>query len=174
MNSSSFKVVLAGDLNVGKTSLIYRFVDDFFAEDYLPTLGFQIFVKNLRLDNISIDFTIWDVGGGQNFQLLRKNYYVRSDGFLLVFDLGAPESFNNLDKWLAELREVCPKAPFVLVGNKNDIPDKKIPLAEINEKSNSLGASGTIITSAKTGFNVKDAFNILGRAIIAILPTLEK
>jgi len=169
MNSPNFKVVLAGDVNVGKTSLIHRFVNDSFAKDYLPTLGFQIFIKSVQVNDISVAFQIWDVGGGSSFQFLRKNNYLHSQGFLLVFDLGKAESFKNLERWLVEIRDVCPQAPFVLVANKADLPYQEISLAEINAKCDLLGASGKVFTSAKTGLNVKDAFVILGQAIIGIL-----
>ncbi len=165
-SDANFKIVLAGDPDVGKTSLIYRFVEEIFANEYLPTLGFQIFTKSLVIENVHVNFQVWDVGGGLSFRYIRKNYYSYSEGFLLVFDLGKPESFQNLTTWLAEIREVCPKEPFILVGNKSDLPDRKVSDAEIDAKLKQLGASGKIFTSAKVGSNTNEAFLLLGRIIL--------
>ncbi len=162
-SNPNFKIVLAGDPDVGKTSLIYRFVEGTFAKEYLPTLGFQIFTKSLLIEDVHIEFQVWDVGGGQSFRYIRKNYYSGTGGFLLVFDLGNLESFKHLETWLAEIREVCPQKPFILVGNKSDLPEKKVTDAEIDVKLKQWGASGKIFTSAKTGSNINEAFLLLGR-----------
>ncbi len=166
IGSESFKLVLAGDPDVGKTSLVHRFAEDSFADEYLPTLGFQIFSKSLVIENVNVDFQIWDVGGGQSFRYIRKNYYSYSRGFLLVFDLAKPESFQHLETWLAEIREVCPQEPFILVGNKSDLPDKQVSDTAIDAKLKLWGASGKILTSAKTGSNTNDAFFLLGRILL--------
>ncbi len=169
MSSARFKVLLAGDENVGKSSLVRRFVDNKFTEDYVPTLGFQIFFKSLNIGEYSVDFQIWDVAGQQSFEFARRNYYTHSQGFLLVFDLTNPASFQHLENWIAEVRAICPKSPFVLVGNKADLPDLKIKEVEFNKKSEQLGASGRILTSAKNGSKVTDAFDVLGRTILTSL-----
>ncbi len=116
------KVVLTGDENVGKTSLVSRFVDNKFLEEYIPTLGFQIFFKSLPIGDCTVDFQIWDVGGHQSFEFMRRNYYAHTQGFLLVFDLNSPKSFQNLEGWISEVHAVSPQIPFVLVGNKADLP----------------------------------------------------
>ncbi len=167
MSTAFMKIVLTGDPDVGKTSLIHRFVEDTFSQEYLPTLGFQIFVKTMKINDRIVDFQIWDVGGGQSFRFVRKSYYRGSHGFIMVFDVGNAESLRNLETWLAEIREVSPHEPFVLVGNKIDLPDQRITATEINAKCESWGACGKILTSAKTGTNVNELFLILGRAIIA-------
>ncbi len=169
MSSARFKVVLAGDESVGKSCLVRRFVDEQFSDDYIPTLGFQIFFKSLKIGEYSVDFQIWDVAGQSSFEFARRNYYSHSQGFLLVFDVTNPKSFQNLDKWVAEIRAICPTAPGILVGNKSDLPDGKISEQEFAQKSEQLSASGRVLTSAKTGSKVNDAFDLLGRTILTSL-----
>src|SRR5271157_3769769 len=151
------KIVLIGDESVGKTSVVKRYIDDEFTESYLPTLGFQIFIKSVRLGNNSVDFQIWDIAGQAQFESVRRSYFQASQGFFLVFDLTVRSSFDNVDQWLAEIREVRPTVPFILVANKADLPDQVVTDEEIQEKAEALGAAGQIKTSAKTGDNVVDA-----------------
>jgi small GTP-binding protein len=166
MGSYNYKVVLTGDQSVGKTSVVKRFVDDEFEESYLPTLGFQIFIKSVRVDNNSVDLQRWDIAGQPEFESVRRSYFQSSQGFFLMFDLTDRSSFDNLDRWLTEIREVRPDSPFILVGNKADLPDHAVTDDEILEKAEALGAFGTILTSAKTGDNVSDAFTSLASACI--------
>ncbi len=169
MSFARFKVILAGDEGVGKSCLVRRFVDNLFSENYIPTLGFQIFFKSLKVGDYTIDFQIWDVAGQQSFEFARRNYYTHSQGFLLVFDLTNLKSFQNLDKWVAEIRATCPNSPGILVGNKTDLPDPKISDQDFARKSEQLTASGRVLTSAKTGSQVNDAFDLLGRTILTSL-----
>ncbi|HMF32276.1 MAG TPA: GTP-binding protein, partial [Candidatus Lokiarchaeia archaeon] len=69
------KIVLIGDESVGKTSVVKRYIDDEFTESYLPTLGFQIFIKSVRLGNNSVDFQIWDIAGQAQFESVRRSYF---------------------------------------------------------------------------------------------------
>lgn len=166
MGYPRYKVMLAGDESVGKSCLIRRFVDDHFSESYIPTLGFQIYAKSLKIGQYSVDFQIWDVAGQQSFEFARKIYYPNSQGFLLVFDLTNPASFQHLDQWIVEIRASCLKVPLVLVGNKSDLPNTKISIEQFVKKSEELSAAGKILTSARKGLKVNEAFDLLGRTIL--------
>ncbi len=167
MPSAQFKVVLIGNENVGKSSLVRRFVDNQFSESYISTLGFQMFHKSLVIKDYSVDFEIWDLAGQQRFDFARKNYYSQSHGFLLVCALTEIASFQDLDKWFAEIQAVCPNKPFILVGNKADLPNPKVSEQDLEQKGQELTASGRIVTSAKTGSKVIDAFELLGQTILS-------
>ncbi len=169
MPTVQFKVVFIGNENVGKSSLVRRFIDDQFSENYISTLGFQMFYKAMDIDDYSVGFEIWDLAGQQSFDFARKNYCAQSHGFFLVFDLAEPSSFQDLDKWFAEIQGICPNKPFILLGNKADLPNSKINKGEFTKKGKQLGAAGRMLTSAKTGSNVKDAFELLGRTILKSL-----
>ena len=123
----------------------------------------------MNIGDCVVDFQIWDVAGQQSFEFVQRNYYTRAQGFLVVFDFTKPTSFQNLEKWIAKVRAICPKAPAELVGNKVDLPRTKISDAEFQKKSEQLGVSGRVLTSAKTGVGVNDAFDLLGRAMLTHL-----
>ncbi len=166
MHPLSLKIVLAGDEAVGKSSLARRFVDWKFNESYLPTLGFEISVKNTKIDDCPVIFSIWDIGGQQCFAPMRRRYYNASHGFLLVFNLSNRVTFKNLDNWIIDIRDTCPSASIVLVASKADLTPWKVTPDEIELECKKLGASSFIVTSAKTGEGVIEAFSTLGELII--------
>ena len=170
MSAINLKILLAGDEAVGKTSLIRRLVKNEFAQDYKPTLGFEITIYTLQIDQTSVNFVIWDIAGQTAFESVRKSYYKESRGFLIVFNLVNRISLRNLEYWVKEIRETCPDAPLVLIGNKADLPDIKVSAGEMQQAAQKLGATNSIITSAKTGQGVRDAFIMLGKAILASTP----
>ncbi len=167
--NADYKILLAGDESVGKTSLIRRLVKNEFALDYKPTLGFEITSHSLQIKNIQIRLVIWDIAGQTSFESVRRSYYQGSQGFLLVFNLANRISLRNLEYWTAEIKEVCPNAPLIILGNKSDLPDHKVTVAEMQKMAQKLGAFGSIMTSAKTGQGVQESFIMLGTAILDLL-----
>ncbi|OLS13692.1 MAG: small GTP-binding protein [Promethearchaeota archaeon CR_4] len=168
MSVTNFKVILIGAERVGKTSLVRRLIDNNFHEKTNPTDGCEIFVKTLRIDDKSVNLTIWDVAEQVHVEDFRR-YYPDARGFLLVFDLTDVATFENLRWWIIRARSACPKVPFIVVANKADLPNPFINQIRLGKVSKRLKASGNILVSAKTGAGVTDAFKLLGRAIIAKL-----
>ena len=102
--ASKFKIILAGDGGVGKTSLISRFVTGMFADHYKATIGVSISTKRIVVDNLKVQLQIWDVAGQTLFRHLRKNYFARAGGALLVFDLTNVKTFENLhSEWIDDI-----------------------------------------------------------------------
>ncbi len=160
------KLVVVGDQAVGKTSLIHRFVDNYFKENYLPTLGFEISVKTLPIKDGVVVYSIWDIAGQQCFDPARLRYYGGSHGFLMLFNLAVRGTLKNLDNWIVDIQKVCPDAPILLVGNKSDLEGRQITEKDIEDKLKQYGAIGYYLTSAKTGNGVLEAFNKIGEVIM--------
>jgi Ras-related protein Rab-21 len=161
-----FKICLLGEGSVGKTSLVYRFVENKFQEDYKATLGVSILQKHLEIDDNSVSINIWDLGGQEIFKKLLKLYLEGSKGALVVFDLTNRASFEKLRDWIQDFRARRGEKPFCLIGNKADLKDQIV----VTEEEASLLAKehgvNLIITSAKTGENVEKAFVNLGKKIL--------
>ena len=161
-----FKICLLGEGSVGKTSLVYRLVENKFQEDYKSTLGVNILQKHLEIDGHSVSTNIWDLGGQVSFKKLRKLYLEGSQGALVIFDLTNRASFKNLGSWIQDFREHRGNKPFCLIGNKVDLKDQIV----VTEEESSLLAKehgvNLIITSAKTGENVEKAFVNLGKKLL--------
>ncbi|MFX0029872.1 MAG: ADP-ribosylation factor-like protein [Candidatus Hermodarchaeota archaeon] len=157
----SLKLVLTGDYEVGKTSLIRRFVQNLFTEGYHSTVGLEISKKTIELTkDTKMNFAIWDIGG-QITQMTpyRKRFYGGANFAFIVIDRTRRESIKSIDKWNNELQKYVGRSlNIILVGNKSDLEDDII-ISE-NEIRNIANINNFfyILTSAKTGENVNDSF----------------
>ena len=157
----SSKLILVGDYSVGKTSLIVRFVKNTFKEDYHSTIAVDISQKSIQIaDDTQMDFVIWDIGG-QITQMApyRKRFYERADSAFIVVDRTRLDSLHNVNMWYEELKKYATKnINIIIVGNKSDLVDEVVVSDENMKKvADNLGLT-YILTSAKTGENVNDAF----------------
>lgn len=123
VKGKNYKIVIVGDEQVGKTSLIRRFVEDKFSESYVQTLGFEISVKSVPLaPNHVVVLSLWDVGGEARFKHLQKRYYEGARGIVVAFDATRLETLDHVPEWVALVREVLTNdVPLVLVGTKLDL-----------------------------------------------------
>ena len=168
----SNKVILTGDYQVGKTSLIRRFVENVFKKDYISTIGVQISKKMISLsDQNKMNFIIWDIGG-QSFQMApyRSRFYNGANAALIVIDRTRPDHLTSVEKWYNDIKTSIPKnIPVIIVGNKSDLVDQiVISKNEIKEVAKRFDFH-YILTSAKTGENVNDAFLYIAYRVIETL-----
>ncbi|MBI5653967.1 MAG: response regulator [Chloroflexi bacterium] len=117
-----FKVVLGGDANVGKTSLIQRYCTGVFEPTRAMTIGVDFHVYDIRLDNEPVRLVVWDLGGQERFAFARHAFYHGTQAIGLVFDVSNRVSFYNLMRWWREAREFLGDTPAVLLANKTDLP----------------------------------------------------
>ena len=117
-----FKISLIGDSNVGKTSIIIRFIDDFFKEETQSTIGIDFKVVSLELEpNIYGKMQIWDTCGSERFKSLTTSFIKSCTAFVLVFDLTRKNSFNNIEQWIKIICENTTPKYMILIGNKSDL-----------------------------------------------------
>jgi len=171
------KITLLGDTEVGKTSLIHRYVYDVFDERYLSTFGAKITKKSLLFlkedypslpDDIKFIFLIWDIAGQKAFTDIHQAYYRGAEGSLLVCDVTRRETLDNTREWITELRGVTGEVPSILLINKCDLNDQ-YDFGE--QEANSLASlvrTPFYYTSAKTGHNVEAAFRTLAEFILGV------
>jgi small GTP-binding protein len=163
--SYTFKFIIVGDHEVGKTSLIRQFVEKKFARDYRATIGLNVLSHSFKFQGNEITLSLWDVGAQTFFKRFRKIYYTGAEAAFILYDLTNRESFENVKVWYQELLDFTEKRdlPVVLVANKLDLPDRKVSREEGLELSNSLSSEGVsyIETSALNGVNVEDAFKLI-------------
>lgn len=127
--SHLLKLTILGDSGVGKTSLLNRFVKNEFNEDEYTTIGAAFATKVTKNDTKKpIKLQIWEIGGKYPVDA-----YIRGHcGFFLVFDLTSKESFINLLSWKKRIDDHAREgAPLVLIGNKADLPERKVTMDEI-------------------------------------------
>ncbi|MHA1147232.1 MAG: Rab family GTPase [Promethearchaeota archaeon] len=167
-----FKIVVVGDGGVGKTSLVLRYCENSFKENYIMTIGSNFSAKSVELPDypqLAIKLQIWDLAGQKHFSFVRPPFYRGASGIVWTFDLTRRGSFQNLDNWKQEAEKVIGKRPSVLVGNKLDIADeglREISVVEAEAYKEELGASAYYETSAKEGISVEGVFRDLTLAIL--------
>ena len=103
--SYRFKFIIIGDHEVGKTSLIRRFVEKKFYADYRTTIGLNVISHNFEAFENKISLFLWDIGAQEYFKRYRKTYYKGSQAVFIVFDLTSRKSFENITNWQNELME---------------------------------------------------------------------
>ncbi|MHA1798569.1 MAG: GTP-binding protein [Candidatus Helarchaeota archaeon] len=163
-----FKLVLAGDGAVGKTTLVQKFVEEKFNEDYLATIGANIMKKKYKLhsEDVICNFSIWDLAGQDLFKRARKSYFSNASAGIIVFDVTRKDTFDHVKNWMLEFQVVGKPIPIVLVGNKIDlIEQRQVTAEEAEVLANELNLS-YIETSAKEGQNVEDVFEMLAYFLV--------
>ena len=170
-NKWVIKITLLGEKNVGKTSLVYRYIENKFRESYKATLGVNLLKKELDIGGYGgVSAQIWDLGGQESFRSLRSLYLEGANGALVIFDMTDKNSFEKIDEWIQDFRNARGDTPIILIGNKSDLKNQiKITEKEALEfaKKNIMEL---IITSAKTGENVEHAFIQLTKTILDRIP----
>lgn len=166
------KICLLGAFAVGKTSLTERFVNGRFEEKYLTTVGVKISQKVMPPvqapgggQMVQHAFLIWDIAGLEKFDHVADNYYRGASGALAVADLTRPDTIDDLERFGVRFRSVNPGAQLVLIGNKADLFDgDRGTLGRLKGLSREY-ATACLLTSAKSGARVEEAFLELSRRI---------
>lgn len=158
----SKKIVLLGHLNVGKSSLVRRFIYDQFSEEYISTIGVNINKKVVHLPSESITLIIWDLEGQTTIENIPESYLIGAEGFIYVFDLNRPSTYENLAEQVKLLKERFPLTPFKTVGNKRDLITSEM----LNTIQMKLDPINFKVSSAKTGESVEELFVELAKAFV--------
>jgi len=159
----SLKVIIVGDYEVGKTSIIKRFKDEIFTEGYLPTLHLKISKVEMNYGETKVNFLCWDVGG-QSSQMtpFRLRFYEGAQSGIIVVDRTREKTLINAEKWYQDsTKPFLNKIPFILVGNKSDLVNEiVVDEQDLKDMAEKLDIS-LFLTSAKTGENVNNLFENL-------------
>nr|XP_057910095.1 ras-related protein Rab-42b isoform X2 [Doryrhamphus excisus] len=161
---------MLGDSTVGKSSLLKRYTEDRYLDSINETVGVDFYVHFLQVEpGVRVKLQFWDTAGQERFRSVTRSYYRNSAGALLVFDLTNRTSFDHIKEWHTEVCErVQPyKILFVLVGHKcdMDVHKERVVSREEAEKLALLLGVPYLEASAKTGQNVKAAFELLARGV---------
>ncbi|QEE18064.1 GTP-binding protein [Promethearchaeum syntrophicum] len=160
-----FKLIVLGDPSVGKTTLINRFVTNQFYSEYKPTLGISITNQEYYIQGFEdkiLNFMIWDLAGQKFFQRVRKAYYRGANAAFIAYDITNRKTFESVSNWIKDIRAVLPDIPIILLGNKIDLNESRVVSTNEGSVLGSILRCSFLESSAKSGENVRDAFNMIG------------
>ncbi|KAG2175669.1 hypothetical protein INT43_001316 [Umbelopsis isabellina] len=154
-----FKVVLIGDSGVGKTNLLSRFTRNEFNLESKSTIGVEFATRSIQVDSKTIKAQIWDTAGQERYRAITSAYYRGAVGALLVYDIAKHSTYENVTRWLKELRDHADSnIVIMLVGNKSDLRHlRAVPTDEAKQFAADNGLS-FIETSALDSSNVELSF----------------
>ena len=163
-------LITLGDGQVGKTSIIFRYIDNIFSGNYLSTIGIDVKIKKVTLSNgEEIKIKISDTAGQERFKAIASNYTKKADGIIFVYDITSSKSFMEVENWLSEITKEGNDKPLILLGNKCDLEEnRQISTEEGIDLSKKYGEGIKFYeTSCKTGDNIEKAMNDLVNQVYA-------
>ena len=159
---SQYKVIIVGDGTVGKTSLVMKFTQDYFAKAYKQTIGVEFYSKRLKFPpNKEVALTLWDIGGQSLHSKMLSTYIVAANAVIYVYDITNKESFEDIKDWLTIVKKVFVNKPLPfmsILGNKIDILHNQTVTSEVHKKFSSENNMMPFYVSAKTGDMVSKTF----------------
>lgn len=173
------KLVVVGNGNVGKTSLLYAFKDNRFCQDYVPTL-FEGNTHIIEVDSKRIELLLIDTAGQEEYARLRVLGYPNTQVVLICFAFDSPDSLTCvLDKWAPEVKHYCHNVPILLIANKRDLRDDPLVHERIKSQNQKLittedallcakriGARNYLECSAKTREGVREVFEYAAKVAL--------
>lgn len=153
-----FKLLIIGDSDVGKSSLLLRFADNTFSGNYITTIGVDFKIRTVEVEGEKVKLQIWDTAGQERFRTITSTYYRGTHGVIVVYDVTSGDSFANVKRWLHEIEQNCEVVNRILVGNKNDCPERKVVLTEDAQRFADQMRIQLFETSAKENINVEEMF----------------
>jgi len=164
----TFKILLLGDANVGKTSFAKRYCYNLFNPSERMTIGVDFHVKTIEINDKKIKLQIWDMGGEERFRFLLPTYCLGANGAFLLYDITRSSTLDNLQEWSSIVRQKGGEIPLIIIGSKLDLAEtqRQIPTehgVQIAEKNK---FTEFLEISAMNNVNVDKAFSILTEFII--------
>ena len=157
-----FKVVLIGDMKVGKTNIVSRYIKNEFNKDSMSTIGVEFGSKELVIEGHNVKVQIWDTAGQEKYKSITNAYYKGAKGAFVVYDITNKNSFDNADNWLNNLRASADKkCSIILIGNKSDLENKREVSIEQGEEKAKNSEIAFMETSALSGDNIYKAFEMM-------------
>ncbi|XP_003379377.1 GTP-binding protein Ypt2 [Trichinella spiralis] len=169
-----FKIVLIGDMGIGKTCVVQRFKNGTFLERQGSTIGVDFTMKTLIVDGKRVKLQVWDTGGQERFRTITQSYYRSANGIIICYDVTCRKSFKNVRRWLDDvLKFAAPNVVKLLVATKIDLENDRLVSTEEGEALAQAEQMNFIETSAKENLNVDQAFENLAKDLKPALPVLS-
>jgi len=159
-----YKVILLGNIDVGKTSIIIRFTENTFTEAYQGEIDQKS--RDLTVDGKTARIIITDTAGQERFRTLTSSYYRNADAIIIVYDVANQESFDDVDGHIVEGCRYSQRSEKFLVGNKIDLEDQRVITTEQGKELADKHSIYFTETSAKSGEGLEELFNVVAKRLM--------
>ena len=155
----NFKIILIGNIGVGKSCISLKATKGIFLEEYTSTVGFEFYCFNVKIDNKIIKLQIWDTCGQEAYRSLIKNFYRNTSLAIIVYSVEDEQSFNDVNIWLKQVKTFATSScKILLIGNKINTPERQVSIEQGIKCKNDFFFDCFMETSAKEGINTKELF----------------
>ena len=156
-NKIKLKFLILGDSDVGKTSLLLKYIDNYFPESHLATIGVEFKTKDVECKGYKIHLQLWDTAGQERFRSITKSYFRNANGVIFVYDITNKNTFKNLKDWVRDSEVNDSGFKRIILGNKFDLQNKRqVNFQEAKEWADKKQIE-IMEVSAKLGTNVNKA-----------------
>ena len=160
-------ILLIGDSTSGKTQLLLRYVDEFFPEMHLATIGVEFKSKKIKLNDININLQIWDSVGQERFRSISKNLIINSNGLIFVYDIANKSSFSLIKDIYENIKDIKPEnVKVIIVGNNKEMENERQVSKDMVKSFCEKHNIESIEVSSRLGTNVSKCFETLTKLII--------
>jgi small GTP-binding protein len=169
MTDNVLKIVILGEGRVGKTSILSKYFYHKFNDGEKSTVNPAFYEKTVKYKGKTVQLKFWDTAGQEQFNAISTMYYQNAVGALLVYDVTIFETFQKVETWVHTLQEAVGKdITFVIAGNKVDLKDKNKSQEHTSEIDAYCAKEHCkhFLTSAKTGYNLDEAFDCLINSVL--------
>ncbi|HME55060.1 MAG TPA: Rab family GTPase [Candidatus Lokiarchaeia archaeon] len=163
---NSVKLLVGGEGGVGKTSILYRYINNDFTANMQMTIGVQLHTRSItRDDGSKANLVFWDLSGQERFKFMLPNYCGGASGAFILFDMSDPDTLGKVEEWFTLFKTHLPKgSPIILVGSKQDLLNDGM-IEQVNAAAKQwaqyFGCDNYLPTSAKTGENVSAVVDMM-------------
>ena len=162
----TLKILVLGDSNVGKTSLLLSYSDNYFPDSHVATIGIDYKIKTIAVNGVNLKLQIWDTSGQERFRSMTHTFLKTAHGIVFVYDITNKKSFEGVKDWIKDAENNGAGFEKILVGNKCDLEGKREVSKDSLDKFGNKKKIKTFETSAKTNINVNETFDCLAKLIV--------
>tara|TARA_Y100000589_G_C27069367_1_gene594733 strand:+ start:495 stop:1091 length:597 start_codon:yes stop_codon:yes gene_type:complete len=162
------KFTFAGDVNTGKSSILFNYENNVFNESIGPSIGIDFFTKMINVNNKNVKLFIWDTVGQERYRAITKSYFRGVCGIFLVYSVDKRNTFYNLEKWLKNIKTDTNVPVIFLIANKIDLHDNNFTCVTTEEGKEFAENHGLYYfeTSAKSGYNIEKIFTKMAETVL--------